>query len=217
MPKSWLATNFSFWYANTPGSTWIYQPIFNLRMLTSSFRYGRSGERNWKTAFKRTQRKTRMILIIQLLVIKWLIVWTRYNYWLFETNCFISKLSITVQGDLFNRVLLKYITLSARIEQILSVRKKWGTLFHAVLVNSKKPKKKNWTNQEACQNCRSLRSSCSPILRRKAHTWDYLWQSHAKVTKTNRSIRKSKLTEQEIQMFVDSAKESLYEESQRKM
>jgi hypothetical protein len=39
--KFWLVPPkiVSFRYASTPGSTWIYQPIFNLCMLTNTFRY----------------------------------------------------------------------------------------------------------------------------------------------------------------------------------
>ena len=58
-PKSWLATNFSFWYANTPGNTWIYQPIFNPCMLIAhqyvSVRYVRSGKRPKKPELKETK------------------------------------------------------------------------------------------------------------------------------------------------------------------
>ena len=50
-PKSWLATtNFSFWYANTTWSTWIYKPLFDLRTLTSTFRYD-TIRAKWKTGF----------------------------------------------------------------------------------------------------------------------------------------------------------------------
>ena len=41
-PKSWLATNFNFHFdtrIHPEVMQWIYQPPFNLRMLTSTFRY----------------------------------------------------------------------------------------------------------------------------------------------------------------------------------
>jgi hypothetical protein len=34
---------------NTPGSTWIYKPLFNLRMLTDTLRYD-TIRAKWKTA-----------------------------------------------------------------------------------------------------------------------------------------------------------------------